>query len=75
MSVEFGGTARSVRFIDTGVKINIITLDLARRVGFPIRDESRFINMISQTGHFREFYRVIEEMPVKIGSAINTVPI
>ncbi len=45
--VEFGGTVRSVGLIDTGVEINIITLNLARRAGFPIRDEPRFINIIS----------------------------
>ena len=57
------------------VKINIITLNLARCVEFPIRDGSRFINIISQTGHSREFYKVIEKVPVKIGSAVNTVSI
>ena len=55
--------------------LNIITLDLARRAGFPIRDGSRFINMVSQTGHSREFYKVVEEVPVKIGSTVNTVSI
>ncbi len=73
MSIKFGDTARSVRLIDTGVEINVITLDLARRVGFPIRDGSRFINMISQINHSREFYRVIKKIFVKIGSAVNTV--
>jgi len=71
--IEFGDIARSVGLIDTGVEINVITLDLARRVGFPIRDGSRFINMISQTGHFRGFYGVVEEVLVKIGLAVNTV--
>ena len=75
VSIEFKGTARSVGLIDTGVEINIITLDLSRRAGFPIRDESRFINMISQTDHSRGFYGVVEEVPVKIGSAVNTVSI
>ena len=75
MSVEFENTAQNIELIDTRVKINIITLNLARRAGFPIRDGSRFINMISQTDHSRGFYRVIEEVPIKIGSAINTVPI
>ena len=75
MSIEFGNTARNVGLIDTGVEINIIMLDLARRAGFPIRDEPRFINMISQTGHSREFYKVIEEVSVKIGSVVNTVSI
>ena len=51
MFIEFGDTARSVGLIDTGVEINIIMLDLARRVGFPIQDGFRFMNMISQTGH------------------------
>src|SRR6266498_1001107 len=50
-------------------------LDLARCVGFPIRDEPRFINMISQTGHFRGFYGVVEEVSVKIGLVVNTVSI
>ena len=75
MSIELRDTARSAKLIDTGVEINIIILDLARRVKFPIRDRFRFINMISQTGHSREFYGVIKEVPIKIGSAINTVPI
>ena len=75
MSIEFGNTVRSVELIDTGVEINIITLNLARRVEFPIRDGSRFINIVSQTGHSRGFYRVIEEVSVKIGSAVNTVSI
>ena len=52
-----------------------MTLDLTRRAGFPIRDESRFMNMVSQINHFREFYRVVEEMPVKIGSIVKTVSI
>ncbi len=75
MSIEFGNTVRSVELIDTGVEINIITLNLARRVEFPIRDGSRFINIVSQTGHSREFYKVIEEVSVKIGSVVNTVSI
>ena len=73
MSIEFGDTARNAELIDTEVKINIIILNLARRVGFPIQDESKFMNMISQTGHSREFYRVVEKVPVKIGLIINTV--
>ncbi len=71
--IEFKNTARSVELIDTRIKINVITLNLARRAGFPIRDGSRFINMISQTGHSRGFYRVIEKVPVKIESAVNTM--
>ncbi len=73
MPVEFEDTVRSAGFIDTGVEINVITLDLARRAGFPIRDESRFMNMVSQINHFRGFYGVVEEVPVKIGLAVNTV--
>src|SRR6266536_456999 len=73
--IELGDTARSARFIDTRAKINVITLNLAKRIEFPIRDGSRFMNMVSQTNHFRRFYRVVEEIPVKIGSAVNTVPI
>src|SRR6266498_5093956 len=73
--IEFGNTARNAGLIDTRVEINIITLNLARRIRFPIRDGPRFINIVSQTDHSRGFYRMIEEMPVKIGSAINTVPI
>jgi len=46
VSVKFEGTARSVRLIDIEIEINIITLNLARRAGFPIRDGSRFMNMI-----------------------------
>ncbi len=46
MFVEFGGTVRNAGLIDTGVEINIITLDLVRCAGFPIRDGPRFINMI-----------------------------
>ena len=45
--VELGDTARSVGLIDIGVKINIMTLDLARRARFPIRDGPRFMNMVS----------------------------
>ncbi len=55
--------------------LNIITLDLARRARFPIRDGSRFINIISQTGHSRKFYKIVEKMSIKIGSAINTISI
>src|SRR6266536_2558767 len=69
--VEFGDTVRSAGLIDTGIEINIITLDLARCVGFSIRDGFRFINMIFQTGHARGFYGVVEEMSVKMGSAVN----
>ena len=47
VSIEFEDIARSAGLIDTGAEINIITLDLARRTRFPIRDESRFMNMIS----------------------------
>ena len=75
MSIEFEDTARSAGLIDTGVEINIITLNLTRRAGFPIRDGFRFINIISQTGHSRGFYGVVEEIPIKIESVINTVPI
>ncbi len=73
VSIEFGDTARNAELIDTEVKINIIILNLARRAGFPIRDGSRFINIISQTGHSRGFYKIVEEVPIKIGSAINTI--
>ncbi len=73
MFIEFKDTTRSAGFIDTRAEINIIILNLARRVGFPIQDESKFMNMISQTGHSREFYRVVEKVPVKIGLIINTV--
>ncbi len=31
--------------------------------------------MVSQTNHSREFYRVVEEVFVKIGLVINTVSI
>ncbi len=75
ISVEFGNTTRSARLIDSIIEINIITLNLARRAGFPIRDGLRFINIISQTSYSREFYKVVEEMPIKIGSTVNTVPI
>jgi len=71
--VELGDTIRNARLIDTGVEINIITLDLTRRAGFPIRDGSRFINIVSQTGHSRGFYKVVEEVSIKIESAVNTV--
>ncbi len=47
MFIKFGDTVRSVGLIDTGVEINIIILDLARYTGFPIRDGSKFINIIS----------------------------
>ena len=73
MFIEFRGMARSAGLIDTGTEINIITLDLTRRAGFPIRDGSRFINIVSQTGHSRGFYGVVKKIPVKIGSAINTM--
>ncbi len=73
VSVEFEDTARSVGLIDTGVEINIITLDLARRAEFPIRDGFRFMNMISQIGYSRGFYKMVEEVSVKIGLVINTV--
>ena len=75
MSIEFENTARSAGLIDTGVEINIITLDLARCAGFSIRDEPRFINIISQINHFRGFYRVVEKVPIKIGLVINTISI
>ncbi len=75
MFVEFGNTARNAGLIDTEVEINVMTLDLVRRAGFPIRDGPRFMNMVSQTDHSREFYGVVEKMPVKIGSAVNTVSI
>ncbi len=73
--IEFGGTVRNVELIDTRTEINIIILNLARSIGFPIRDGPRFINMISQTGHSRGFYRVVEEISIKIGSAMNTISI
>ena len=75
MPIELGDTTRSAGLIDTGVEINIITLDLARRAKFPIRDGPRFINIISQTSYSRGFYKIIEEVPIKIGSAINTISI
>src|SRR6266536_3208357 len=73
VSIEFEDTIRSAELIDTGIEINIITLDLVRRAGFPIRDEPRFMNIISQTDHSRGFYRVIEEVSIKIESTVNTV--
>ena len=73
MFIEFKDIIRSVKLIDTRVEINIITLDLVKRAKFPIQDESRFMNMISQTGHSREFYGVVEEVFIKLRSAINTV--
>ncbi len=73
--IEFRDTTRSAGLIDTRTEINIITLNLARRAGFPIRDEPKFINRVFQTSHSREFYKIIKEVPIKIGSAINTVPI
>ncbi len=75
MLIELEDTARNAGFIDTRVEINIIMLNLARRTKFPIRDEFRFINIISQINHFRGFYRVVEKVPIKIGSVINTIPI
>ena len=71
--IEFGDMIRNVGLIDTKAEINIITLNLARRTRFSIRDGSRFINIISQTGHSRGFYEIVEEVSVKIGSAVNTV--
>ncbi len=47
MSIEYENTARSAGLIDTGVEINVIILDLARRAEFPIRDGFRFMNIIS----------------------------
>ena len=73
--IELEGTIRSAELIDTKIKINIITLDLARRAGFPIRDRFRFINIISQTDHSRGFYGIIEEVLVKIRLAVNTISI
>ncbi len=70
MFIEFEDTIRSAGLIDTRIEINIITLDLTRRAGFPIRDGFRFMNIISQTDYSREFYEVIEEVLIKIRSAI-----
>ncbi len=75
MLIEFENITRSAKLIDTGVEINIITLNLIKYTRFPIRDGLRFINIISQTNHSRGFYKIIEKVPIKIGSAINTVPI
>jgi len=75
VSIEFGNTTRSAGLIDTKIEINIIILDLARRARFPIRDGPRFINIISQTDHSQEFYKIIEKVSIKIGSIINTVSI
>ena len=75
VSIEFENTTRNAGLIDTKIEINIITLNLARRAGFPIRDGPKFINIISQTNHFREFYKVVEEAFIKIKLTINTVPI
>ncbi len=47
VSIEFGSTVRSAGLIDTGIEINVIILNLARRAGFPIRDGPRFMNMVS----------------------------
>jgi len=71
--IELEDTTRSVGLIDTGAEINIIILNLTRRAGFPIQDEPRFINIISQISYSRRFYGVVEEVSVKIGSAINTI--
>ncbi len=65
MPVELEYITRNAGFIDTRIKINIMMLNLARRVGFPIRDGLRFINMIFQIGHFEEFYKMIEEVLLK----------
>ncbi len=73
VSIELRNTTRNAGLIDTKAEINIITLDLARRTGFPIRDGPRFINIIFQIGHSREFYKVIKKMSVKIGSIVNTI--
>ncbi len=75
MPIELKNTARNAKLIDTRTEINIITLNLARRAGFPIRDGPRFMNIVSQIGHSREFYEVVKKVPIKIGSAVNTVPI
>ena len=75
VSIEFGDTTRNAGLIDTGAEINIMTLDLAIRTGFPIRDGSRFMNIVFQIDYFRGFYGVVEEVPVKIRLAVNTVPI
>ncbi len=75
MPIEFKNIIRSVGLIDTRAEINVITLNLAKYIRFPIRDESRFINIVSQINYSREFYKVIEKVPIKIQSTINTVPI
>ena len=75
MSIKLEDTARRAELIDTRAKINIIILNLARRAGFLIRDEFKFINIISQIGHSREFYKIIKKVPIKIKSTINTIPI
>ena len=62
MSIKLEDITRNAKLIDTGAEINIITLNLARRTEFPIRDGSRFINIISQTGYSREFYKIIEKI-------------
>ena len=75
MPIELKNTTRNAGLIDIRTEINIITLNLTRRAGFPIQDKPRFINMISQTDHSRGFYKIIEKVFIKIRLAVNTVPI
>ncbi len=75
MPIKFKNTIRSAGIIDIKIEINIIILNLARRAEFPIRNESRFINIISQTGHSRRFYKIIKKISIKIKSTINTMSI
>ncbi len=71
--IELENTTRSAKLIDTGAEINIIILNLTRRAGFSIRDGSRFINIVSQINYSRGFYKMVEEVSIKIGLTINTV--
>ncbi len=75
MSIEFENITRSAKLIDTRIEINIITLNLTRRVRFPIRDEPKFINIVFQIDHSQEFYKMIEKISIKIRSTVNMISI
>ena len=68
--VRVGDGGRYKSLLDSGAEVNVMTYDVAKREGLAMRPYPN-INLISHTGHRKEFLGVCENVEVDIGGVAS----
>ena len=68
--MRVGDEGRYKSLLDSGAEVNVMTYDVAKREGLAMRPYPN-INLISHTGHRKEFLGVCENVEVDIGGVAS----